>query len=190
MWLLNAWTGQLEFFNDPSSVKYAILSHRWQENEMDFQKMNSLAREPYPLDRTSDKIRLCCLYAQREGYAYVWIDTCCIDKTSSAELSEVVNSMFHYYSRASVCYGFLCDVPSVRDSDCGAEPSWRPFLRSRWFRRGRTLHIAPRFFIFVSCSWHVIGIKAHLAELLEDRAGIPATVLRFQQEPREFSIAE
>ncbi|KAL5905981.1 hypothetical protein ACKVV1_010394 [Pyricularia oryzae] len=34
---------------------------------------------------------------QRHPIPYVWVDICCIDKTSSAELSEAINSMFRWY---------------------------------------------------------------------------------------------
>jgi hypothetical protein len=35
-----------------------------------------------------------------------------IDKTSSAELSEAINSMFRWYQEAEVCYAYLADVPT------------------------------------------------------------------------------
>ena len=44
--------------------------------------------------KDTKKIRYCCALAAAKGYEYVWIDTCCIDKTSSAELSEAINSMY------------------------------------------------------------------------------------------------
>lgn len=40
------------------------------------------------------KIYMTCLQALRDGLDYVWVDTCCIDKSSSAELSEAINSMY------------------------------------------------------------------------------------------------
>lgn len=56
------------------------------------------------------KIKGCCELAQLQKLNYVWIDTCCIDKSSSAELSEAINSMFSYYEHSAVCYVFLEDV--------------------------------------------------------------------------------
>jgi hypothetical protein len=38
------------------------------------------------------------------------VDTCCIDKSNNAELSEAINSMFNWYKRARVCYTYLADV--------------------------------------------------------------------------------
>ena len=34
----------------------------------------------------------------------------CIDKRSSAELSEAINSMFKWYSKSRVCYAYLADA--------------------------------------------------------------------------------
>ena len=53
------------------------------------------------------KIMYCCRQAQRDGLKYCWVDTCSIDKSSSAELSEAINSMFRYYGDAKVCYAYL-----------------------------------------------------------------------------------
>ncbi|KAI4595348.1 hypothetical protein KJ359_007023 [Pestalotiopsis sp. 9143b] len=58
------------------------------------------------------KILRCVEEALSDGYEYIWVDTCCIDKTSSAELQEAINSMFKWYERAKVCYAYLSDVDS------------------------------------------------------------------------------
>ncbi|TFK79690.1 hypothetical protein K466DRAFT_457702, partial [Polyporus arcularius HHB13444] len=88
MWLLNTSTAELRFFHSPSSVRYAILSHVWRDHEQSFQDLQTLraqftSPDGSPRARASSKIRECCLYAERAGYKWVWIDTCCIDKTSS-----------------------------------------------------------------------------------------------------------
>lgn len=44
------------------------------------------------------------------GSATFGIDTCCIDKRSSAELSEAINSMYKWYQGAKVCYAFLSEI--------------------------------------------------------------------------------
>ena len=59
------------------------------------------------------KIKYACEQAIRDGYEYVWVDTCCINKDSSAELSEAINSMYRWYQSAAVCYVFLSDVDEV-----------------------------------------------------------------------------
>jgi len=76
-----------------------------------------------------------CRQAVQDGLGYVWIDTCCIDKTNLVELSEAINSMFRWYQRASLCYAYLSDVPS---DDKPRKPSSK-FCKSRWFGRGWTL---------------------------------------------------
>ncbi len=150
----------------------------------------------------SEKIRRCCELAEKHGYKWVWIDTCCIDKTSSAELSEAINSMFRYYALAAICYGHLRDVNAAFFSledlennrlsrDSYSHGGYGQLYYSNWFR-GWTLQelIAPRFFVFLSSSWEIIGTKADLAEVLEDVFGIPAAVLRFQISHTQFSIAQ
>ena len=76
-----------------------------------------------------------CKQALKDGYEWVWIDTCNIDKTSSAELQEAINSMYRWYRNAAVCYVYMADVPSQRDG-------WEiAFTKSRWWTRGWTLRM-------------------------------------------------
>lgn len=49
------------------------------------------------------------------GWEWGWIDTCCIDKRSSAELTEAINSMYAWYAKAAVCYAYLSDVQLVEN---------------------------------------------------------------------------
>lgn len=44
-----------------------------------------------------EKVVTCRHQAQREGFKYVWVDTCCIDNSSSAALSKAINSMLKFY---------------------------------------------------------------------------------------------
>ncbi|KAI0708166.1 heterokaryon incompatibility protein-domain-containing protein [Cerioporus squamosus] len=196
MWLLSTDRAVLQSFASPEDVPdgYATLSHVWDEEEQSFQDVQRIEREcastgKNPRDLVSEKIRRCCELAESHGYKWVWIDTCCIDKTSSAELSEAINSMFRYYALADICYGYLRDVPFLADVR-GADAEY--FVQAKWFRRGWTLQelIAPRFFLFLSKSWQVLGTKADFAELIEDWSHIPATVLRFEVSHTEFSIAQ
>jgi hypothetical protein len=57
------------------------------------------------------KLKMACSIATVDKFDYIWIDTCCIDKTSSAELSEALNSMYRWYEEAEECYAYLADVP-------------------------------------------------------------------------------
>lgn len=90
MRLLNVKTKELQEFFEKSIPQYAILSHTWAEDEVTFRDFEPITGPR----RTSIKIDGCCTQAREDGYDYVWIDTCCIDKSSSAELSEAINSMF------------------------------------------------------------------------------------------------
>lgn len=150
MRLINASTFELEEFFDDRIPPYAILSHTWGEDEVDFRGF---------YDRTHRhgvgwvKITNSCKQAVKENLGYVWVDTCCIDKTSSAELQESINSMFNYYRDAAVCYAFLVDVTD--------EPWNEQFRKSRWFKRGWTLQelLAPREVVFFA------NIRSSIAEL-------------------------
>jgi hypothetical protein len=61
------------------------------------------------------KIDMTCRMAQEQGCRYVWVDMCCIDKNSSAELSEAINSMYRWYERAELCYVYLSDLAPAAD---------------------------------------------------------------------------
>ena len=123
-----------------------------------------------PRVHVGEKIRRCCKIAAGDGYDWVWLDSCCIDKTSSTELSEAINSMFDWYALAEVCYVYLEDVrhdddPLAKDSD---------FRKARWHTRGWTLQelLAPAFVIFMSQEWKPIGTKHSLCVPLAERTGI------------------
>ncbi|KAK1527103.1 HET domain-containing protein [Colletotrichum costaricense] len=103
MWLVNTKTLVLESFAEPSEIDYAILSHTWESGEISFQEMSSTAVASTTKSKAGfDKIAKTCEIAQEKGLGYAWIDTCCIDKSSSAELSEAINSMFRWYQEAKV----------------------------------------------------------------------------------------
>lgn len=95
------------------------------------------------------KILLACNIAMELGLEYIWIDTCCIDKSSSAELSEAINSMYKWYEASFCCYVFLHDVPSSSSRDLlpadesGLDQYYdrhsfnqRNLRESEWFTRG------------------------------------------------------
>ena len=209
MWLLSTDRAELHSFHSPDIIPggYAILSHVWGENEQTFQEIQQLqiacatssvdliAHHKYgpamslnPRDHVCEKIRKTCLVAESYGYNWVWNDTCCIDKSSSSELSEAINSMFRYYALAEVCLAYLADVPSSA-SFAGTSPEFRD---SRWHKRGWTLQelIAPSFLVFLSRDWTYLGSKHELAPPLESITQIPAAVLRNEEEPSRFSIAQ
>lgn len=163
----------LEFFPGPHLPSYAILSHTWAEEEVTFEH----------LDRDKDvsglkgweKICSCCDVATSLGFSYVWIDTCCIDKASSAELSEAINSMYRWYEGSGVCIAHLADVSSSEN------PTQSEVLigDSRWFTRGWTLQelIAPSTMIFFTSDWVRIGTRGSLSGVIRDITGIPEDLL-------------
>ena len=113
MRLLNTNHLELEEFGSNEIPLYAILSHVLGENEVTFQDIKGARAETvvgYENVRY-EKIRKTCFIAKAAGFPYVWIDTCCIDKTSSAELSEAINSMYRWYQESGMCYTYLADVP-------------------------------------------------------------------------------
>ncbi|KAI0665875.1 hypothetical protein C8Q78DRAFT_930901, partial [Trametes maxima] len=137
-----------------------------------------------------DKIKRFCEVAAEHEYEYAWADACCIDKTSSSELSEVINSMYDWYRYADVCYVFLPDVPTpAMVADLHAPGS--AFQNSRWHKRGWTLQelLAPGVVVFFSSEWNIIGTKHTLAALIHAITGIDRDVLTFQRPLEEFSVA-
>lgn len=159
MWLLDTTTLELKEFIGSSIPPYAILSHTWgsTEDEVSFRDMRK-NRDIAEAKKRFSKVKNCCLKAAKNHLEYAWIDSCCIDKRSSAELSEAINSVYKYYSRAIVCYVYLADVPSSTAGDI-ATVSMQDFKNSRWFTRGWTLQelIAPRKVLFFTSSWGIIS---------------------------------
>ncbi|KAI4910125.1 hypothetical protein J4E90_007556 [Alternaria incomplexa] len=148
MRLLNVNTRKLEEFFGDSIPPYAILSHTWGKEEVSLQ---DLSREGHQQKQGYGKIEGCCQQAIKDRLLWVWVDTCCIDKTSSAELSEAINSMFRWYQHSRVCYAYLQDVPS--GTDVYAQGS--AFRKSRWFTRGWTLQelLVPQKIEFYDTNW-------------------------------------
>lgn len=143
---------------------YAILSHTWGEDEVTFRDMRKY-REAAKEKAGYTKIQKCCEKARQDGHQYVWIDTCCIDKRSSAELSEAINSMWKWYRKSEVCYAYLGDVPS--EGFISGTTDYSELFRCRWFTRGWTLQelIAPCNLLFLGQDWRVIGMNRPLAFL-------------------------
>ncbi|KIM98685.1 hypothetical protein OIDMADRAFT_66246, partial [Oidiodendron maius Zn] len=168
MRLLNSRTLQMkEFIDDDDIPPYAILSHTWGEDEVSLLDMERL---DISQKKGLAKIQFCCAQAASDNLEWAWVDTCCIDKKSSAELSEAINSMYRWYYKAKICYAFLADVYWTDDA---AEIEGR-FNSSRWFTRGWTLQelIAPRTIVFFSNDWRSLGTKSQLTSVLSVVTGI------------------
>jgi len=186
MRLLHSMTLKLVEFSEKEIPLYAILSHTWGEGEVSFQDMQGVNADQ---KAGYDKIQRCCEVAAADGFEYAWVDTCCIDKTSSSELSEAINSMYRWYQKAEVCYVYLSDVPS--DGDPLAPGS--DYSKSRWFTRGWTLQelIAPSNVIFYSSDWKEIGTKSSLqAAIVEVTAIQVEALLSDDDRLQAFSVAQ
>ena len=126
--------GQLSLTKDligDDIPKYAILSHTWgvDTEEVTFKDMIDGIGE----DKSGyKKIRFCAQQAADDGLQYFWVDSCCIDKSSSAELQEAINSMFRWYQNATKCYVYLSDVSKrkLKASDRFCECTWESAFQS------------------------------------------------------------
>lgn len=168
MRLLNTKSLRFEEFFANQVPQYAILSHRWGDDEVTFQDLRKGRKRD---SQGYAKIKRCCYLADERGFHWVWIDTCCIDKKSSAELSEAINSMYHWYHGAGECYAYLADV--VWDfQNVGA--SKMKFMESKWFTRGWTLQelLAPSTIIFLDGQWRAFGTRGMLSAEISAATGI------------------
>lgn len=191
MYLLNTETFTLHYFSEPRIPDYAILSHTWNEVEISFTEMKT--NKNIQEAAAFSKIRGCCTQARADGFEYVWIDSCCIDKSSSSELLEAVNSMFLWYAKAQMCYAYLSDVPAAKAPGGLPAPfAEAAFRKSRWFTRGWTLQelIAPDFVTFYDQDWQEICTKRSLPQLLVSITGIRYEILTGSLPVSDASIAE
>ncbi|KAI6160214.1 heterokaryon incompatibility protein-domain-containing protein [Pisolithus thermaeus] len=190
-------TNVFEDFDDKTAT-YAILSHRW-EDEVNYDEMTGLIKtnEYYGNEvrqRTGyKKIIKSCKQAVQDGHRCIWIDTCCIDRRSSSELSEAINSMYRWYRKSQTCYVYLHDVedtvfPTRQDFHRFDNASGWP----EWFSHGWTLQelIAPKQIKFFNKNWVFIGDKEGLAMMLEKITRIPFDVLKEGHIPRRLCTAE
>jgi hypothetical protein len=176
MRLLNTNTLTLHEFFDNAIPNYAILSHRWESEEVTFQDLQGGRASSM---KGFSKIEGCCQQAASDGWEFAWIDSCCIDKTSSSELSEAINSMFKWYQNSQVCYAYLSDVPAGLNMSRHLEKN-SSLRTSKWWTRGWTLQelIAPRNVIFYDESWREIGTRTWMAKVISSITGISGEHLR------------
>ncbi|KAI0910753.1 heterokaryon incompatibility protein-domain-containing protein [Ustulina deusta] len=178
MWLIHTDTLKLQQVTEAERVPYAILSHTWEEEEVSFQDFrdlnNALKKKGF------GKIWETCQIASSRGLRYAWVDTCCIDKSSSAELSEAINSMFRWYQESDVCVVFLSDLNPSQEPDVDFP---RQFPKSRWLTRGFTLQelIAPPIVSFYDRSWNYRGTKLGWRSLISETTKIDPSVLEDPQ---------
>jgi hypothetical protein len=110
---------ELVTFGNDGLPPYAILSHTWIDGEeVTYDELLAGTGK----DKAGyAKIRFCGERAAQDNIQYFWVDTCCINKHSSAELSESINRMYHWYRQAKICYAYIFDWPSELDwADLGS----------------------------------------------------------------------
>ncbi|THU95434.1 HET-domain-containing protein [Dendrothele bispora CBS 962.96] len=188
MRLLNTKTFLLqEFYTDVPP--YAILSHTWGKREVTFQDMQNTdaIKTREDLQAGWSKVKKACEHAHNYSFEWIWIDSCCINKESSAELSEALNSMYQYYEDAEVCYVYLSDVSGKEDP---RDPS-STFRVSRWFKRGWTLQelLAPSHVVFLDKNWADLGTRQSLRDAISAITLVPVEVFE-GKDIAEFSIAQ
>ncbi|KAF5368958.1 hypothetical protein D9758_003060 [Tetrapyrgos nigripes] len=161
-----------EFFTN--IPRYAILSHTWEQEEVTFQDIQNL--DIAKSKAGFRKVLGACARARRYHFDWIWIDSCCINKESSAELSEALNSMYQYYEDAAVCYVYLSDV----SGEYHPRNEKSNFRDSRWFKRGWTLQelLAPEFVVFLDKDWERIGTRWSLQDVVSAATGIPVDVFK------------
>ena len=186
MRLLHVKELRFEEFFDSDIPRYAILSHRWGKDEVSYQDFLAGRKKD---SEGYKKILACCEYVmhhvrdeeseeeeeeEEEGPSssvdWVWIDTCCIDKSSSAELTESINSMYRWYEKAVICYAYLKDVNGAEERNV----TLNRLRKSEWFSRGWTLQelLAPEELIFLDAEWIEIGDRQSLSHIISQTTGI------------------
>lgn len=189
MKLIDTTTLELKEFFGNAIPTYAILSHTWEGDEVSYQDF-ILPRRSAEESKGFLKIDQTCILARESGIRYAWIDTCCIDKTSSAELTEAINSMFQWYASSAVCYVFLSDLPPADDENSSALQS-SSMAKCRWFTRGWTLQelLAPPTVMFYDGGWQPRGTKTDLGPAISFVTGIDEEVLLNSARIGTFTVA-
>ncbi|KAI1371065.1 HET-domain-containing protein [Hypoxylon crocopeplum] len=190
MRLLNTESLELKEFHGDAVPAYAILSHTWADDGQEVSFRDFVDLSPSTTTKSGfRKIQGACATARRDAIDWIWIDTNCIDKASSAELTEAINSMYNWYKGSSVCYAYLADVPYLGKED---DDPLRLFRQSKWFRRGWTLQelIGPRRLVFYSNTWREIGDRSQLASSISAITGIEASLLQGRADLHRVSIAK
>jgi hypothetical protein len=197
MRLINTSTLQVEQFLGTNKPPYAILSHTWGDQEVRYEE--ALDPRPETVQKTGyEKIRRCCIIAKEHGLSYAWIDTCCIDKRNSAELSEAINSMYRWYGEAYICFNYIADFDLAPGGTYSFADGIQAFKKCRWFSRGWTLQelIAPRKRLFFSKDWSLIDFpldenpRVSLDEALAISTGVSQDVLQHRKPLSGLCVAE
>ncbi|KAI9164158.1 Vegetative incompatibility protein [Paramyrothecium foliicola] len=176
----------IEFRCDSTIPPYVVVSHAWQNDEIFFGDL--MDRDAASKKAGFEKLQNACQIVRGLGMQWLWVDSICIDRSSSAELSEALNSMFQLYAKANVCLVYLHDLAPSSDMSNRAAG-----LRNCiWIRRPWSLQevIAPKQVHFYDSVWTFVGTKASLATYLNELMGIDRDVLVNKMDFARFSIAK
>lgn len=205
MRLINTATGRFQEFFDSQRPTYAILSHTWGNEELSYLDLlfltsdlpanavgavQTLLRNPNKNGEGYRKVEACCSVARSRGFKWVWIDSCCIDKSSSAELSEAINSMWSWYRDAAECYVYLFDVSVTAIQLRDGREGFEEFGRARWFSRGWTLQelLAPNRVVFYNNRWEILAEKTEISRHLSTITKIPLIFLDGTCDPTDCRL--
>ncbi|OAG10611.1 HET-domain-containing protein [Paraphaeosphaeria sporulosa] len=186
MWLLSVDSLELKEFIGTDIPPYAILSHTWGAEEVSFVEMKKKKyRDQAKAKAGFSKIGGCCARAKKDGYNWAWVDSCCIDKRSSAELSEAINSMFPWYKHSEICYVYLSDVP-------GGLYDYDTLANSKWFTRGWTLQelLAPCKILFFAQDWTVFGQIGNFNSWVSRITQIPEPFITGQKRLEQACVSQ
>ncbi|KAK2742724.1 het and ankyrin domain protein [Colletotrichum kahawae] len=187
MRLLHCLQQKIYHFTYPPSVQYAIFSHTW-SSPHDDEWLSYTPAGQRSHSTKQDIIRRVCNLALSHNLQYVWIDEACIDKSSSADVSETINSLPKYFQRATICFAFLVDLP------CGtAVPCRDTWARCQFWTRAWTLQelILPSNLQFYDAQWHLRGERSseHLHSLISGITGIDEDILNHERTLDQASVA-
>lgn len=190
MRLINSRTFELRSLPPHEIPDYVILSHRWESEEITYGNIlqNPISDEDSPTRQLGgfSKVKGTCKLASEDGYSWVWIDSCCIDKESSADVDKAINSMWAYYAKSNICYVYMADIP---DTQAGWSKSFR---NSAWFTRGWTLQelIAPVYIEFYAADWSLIGTKFERFEEIAEITTVDRDLLAQNKSIDGYTTAE
>ena len=180
-----------DYVCDEDLPPYAILSHTWhEEQEVTFEDTRQSAIADHGDLEAKEglaKIHFCTQQVKRDGLDYVWVDTCCIDKSNNTELSEATKSTFRWYKNTAKCYVYLSDFCN----DCLDMDGESAFRKSRWFTRGWTHQelLAPERVEFYSRTGACLDDKCSLESIIHEVTGIPGDALS-RPHLSEFGVEE
>ncbi|RYP51158.1 hypothetical protein DL768_003426 [Monosporascus sp. mg162] len=174
-----------EFMGGAHIPDYAILSHTWEDGEVTFQDFTHPNKVMRSEKRGYRKIEKACCLARKTKLKYVWVDTCCIDKTSSAELTEAINSMFQCLfawkatSMDQMYRGVFASTPAeFRDSgfitlvsDTAFNPDF--ILTSKGLRLTHSLHPGRdgTYLLDLNCSQPTGSRRRHIGIWIKPHGG-------------------